>query len=170
MSISLVEFAWRAGIKMGPLMTAVVVDAYEAGHGRLDVKLWGAIRVAHDEGPAVDRGEAQRYLAELPWNASAFLDNESLRFDEGPEGSVRVWAGDPATYVDLHFDEEGDIVRTYTETREHGHEGCVPWEGNFSAYETFGSLRMPTHGEVSWQRPTGSFTYWRGDIVSLDWE
>lgn len=161
-----VAFCWHARVKMKPLLTAVVEDAFEDGHGRLDVRLWGAIPVAHEEGPEIDRGEVQRYLAELAWNPRALIANPALRFDEGSEGAVRVWVGDPSCYVDLHFDERGDIVRTYSETRARGDEGTAPWEGVFEAYDSIGGLRCPRRGHVSWILPEGRFTYWHGEIVS----
>lgn len=165
-----VEFVWHARVRVAPLLTAVVEDAFEAGHGRLDAKLWGALPVAHEEGPAIDRGEVQRYLAELPWNPAAFVENKALCYADGPDGSVRVWVGDMDTYVDLHFDDVGDIVRTYTLTRDRGEEGKAPWEGIFSAYKNYGGLRVPSGGAVSWHLESGKFDYWRGDIIDICWE
>lgn len=163
-----VAFCWHARVKLAPLLTAVVEDAFQDGHGRLDVKLWGALRVAHEEGPLVDRGEIQRYLAELPWNPNALVANPSLHFDAGDDGSVRVWVGDPQCYVDLHFDDEGDIVRTYSTTRPKGDDGPAPWEGRFSDYEPIGGVRVPRRGEVAWILPHGRFDYWRGELLTFE--
>ncbi|MFK7989533.1 MAG: DUF6544 family protein [Sandaracinaceae bacterium] len=166
-SESELAFCWYARLRALPLVTVVVKDAYQDGHGRLDAKVWGAIPVAHDEGPKVDHGQVQRYLAELPWNPRALLANPDLRFGPGPGGAVRVWVGEPSCYVDLHFDERGDIVRTYTETRHRGQEGATPWEGHFSDYGVWGGVRCPARGHVSWILPGGRFTYWRGKVTSV---
>lgn len=160
-----VGFCWHARVKMAPFVTAVVEDAFEGGHGRLDVHVWGKLRIAHAEGPAVDRGEIQRYLAELVWAPQAFLRNAALRFEDRPE-AVRVWAQDPQTYVDLFFDEEGDIVRTFTTTRERGDEGPAPWEGSFFDYAERDGVRVPTRGAVRWLLPEGPYEYWQGEIVA----
>lgn len=165
-----VEFVWHARVKMAPLLTAVVEDAFEGGRGRLDVKMWGAVPFVHEEGPAIDQGEAQRYLAELAWNPAAFVENGSLRYAEGPDGSVRVWVANVETYVDLYFDDDGDIVRTYTLTRSRGEDGPAPWEGICGGYRDFGGLRVPSSGEVSWHLPGGKFEYWRGDFANVRWE
>lgn len=158
-------FCWHARVKMAPLVTAVVEDAFEDGHGRLDVKIFGALPVAHDEGPNVDRGEIQRYLAELPCTPRAILEDPELRFDDGPDGSVRVWVGDPEVYVDLHFDAQGDVVRTYSETRPRGDEGPTPWEGRWSVYETTDDgLRVPRRADVAWLLPEGRFAYWWAEL------
>lgn len=160
-------FCWRARVRMAPLVTAVVEDAFEAGRGRLDVRLWGAIRVMHAEGPELDRGEAQRYLAELPWNPGAVLRNPALRFEARGDEGVRVACGDAQTWVDLRFDAAGDIVGSFSETRHFGERGPTPWEGSFWDYGVLGGLRVPRQGEVSWLLPEGRFTYWRGRIDAL---
>ncbi len=164
-SPSEVAFCWHARVKMAPLVTAVVDDAYEGGHGRLDVKVWGAVPVMHAEGPDIDRGEAMRYLAELPMNPAAILENPSLRWEDGPEGSFRVWTGDPETYVDLHLDREGDVTRIHTRARPRGKDGPSPWEGRFRLYGEAGGVRVPRLAEVSWIFPEGPFTYWRGELT-----
>lgn len=166
MAVDEVAFCWRARATMAPLVTATVVDAYEHGRGRLEVKLWGTLPVVRASGAEIDRGEVQRYLAELPWNPEAILANRALRFDVGPDGATRVWVGGPETYVDLHFDREGDIVRTYSETRARGDDGVAPWEGRFERYDRIGGVRVPMQGEVAWHLPSGRFPYWRGELTA----
>lgn len=163
-----VEFCWHARVSMAPLVTAVVEDAYEDGHGRLDAKIWGRFSVAHDEGPAIDRGEVQRYLAELVWNPVALLRNPALRYEERDDGAIRVSTIDPQIHVDLHFDEHGDVVRTYA-MRDRGDQGTAPWEGQFFEYGERGGVRMPTRGEVAWLLPEGRYTYWYGEILDASW-
>lgn len=163
-----VAFCWHARVKMAPLVTAVVEDAFEDGRGRLEAKLWGLVSVADATGPKVDRGEAERYLAELPWNPLALRHNADLRFGEGEDGTVRVWAFDPDTYVDLRFNDDGDIAGAFTRTRSRD-DGVFPWGGHFSDYRELGGVRIPTKGEVAWHLPSGLFPYWRGEITSLTW-
>lgn len=163
-----VAFCWHARVKMAPLLTAVVEDAYEDGEGRLEAKLWGMIPVADAKGPEIDRGEVERYLAELPWNPLALVNNPALRFGEGEDGPVRIWALDPDTYVDVRFDAQGDICGIFTRTRSHDGE-VDPWEGEFSDYRELGGVRVPTRGQVRWHLPSGSFDYWRGEITALRW-
>lgn len=163
-----VAFCWHARAKMAPLLTAVVEDAYEDGHGRLDAKMWGAVPVAHGEGPDVDRGEVQRYLAELPWNPRAFRENPALRFEARPDRRVRVWTGEPSCYVDLTFDAEGDIAASGCDNRPRGDEGPHRWQGRFFDYVELGGLRVPRRGEVAWLLDEGEFLYWRGEVTGLE--
>ena len=161
-------FVWHARVKMAPLVTCVVEDAYEDGHGRLDAKVLGILPVAHARGVDVDRGEVQRYLAELVWCPAAWTENPALRFRELPDGGVRLWTGDEATYVDLSFDGEGDLVGVSTTTRVRADLGkAQDWEGRFFDYRDFGGLRAPSRGEVGWRTEDGLYLYWRGEITSL---
>lgn len=162
------RFVWKARFRMAPLVTGTVEDAYEDGRGRLDAKLWGLLRMARARGPEVDRGEAQRYLAELPWCPMALLHNPELQYRSLGDDAVRVWIDDEETYVDLRFDAEGDIVGARTETRSRG-DVVQPWEGRFWDYRDFGDLRAPAKGEVHWETPDGPFVYWRGEIVTMRW-
>ena len=159
-------FVWHARFRMAPLVTGVVEDAYEDGTGRLDAHLWGLVRVAHGRGVDVDRGEAERYLAELPWCPLALLHNPQLRYVEVDDRTVRVWVHDPDTYVDLLFDADGDIsgARTTTRVRD---GAAQPWEGRFADYRAFGGIRAPSRGEVWWDGPEGRFVYWRGVVTDL---
>jgi hypothetical protein len=161
-------FVWHARVRMAPMVTAVVEDAYEHRKGRLDAKIWGVFPVAHARGVDVDRGEAERYLAELPWCPLALLHNPGLNFEERDDGGVRVWVHEPNTYVDLRFDAEGDIVGARTTTRMRG-DVCVPWEGRFSRYRDFGGVRAPSAGEVWWETDHEPFVYWRGEVTELGW-
>ncbi len=164
-----VGFCWHARVRMAPLVTVVVEDAFEAGQGRLDAKVWGVLPMAHGRGPSFDRGEAQRYLAELPWNPLAVLRNRELHFGEGEGGSVRVWFQEPQTYVDLRPDADGDVMSAYTTTREIESGKTAPWEGFCADYTNFEGIRMPRRAEVSWVLPEGRFTYYRGTITSCRW-
>lgn len=153
---------------MASLITAVVEDAYDQGCGRLDVKLWGLLPVVRARGPLLDRGEIQRYLAELVWCPMALLHNPDINFESIAEDVVRVWVHDPQTHVDLNFDDSGDIVGARTTTRARG-SILQPWEGRFYDYRDYDGIRAPSRGEVWWETEDGPFVYWRGFVTSLAW-
>ena len=160
-------FRWHARFKMAPLLTGVVEDAFEDGKGRLDAKIWGVIPVAHARGLDVDRGEAQRYLAELPWCPAAIAENPELHFAQRDEHTVRVWVLDETWWVDLQLDADGDIRVASTTTRLR--DGVAqPWAGRFDDYRDFGGVRAPSKAEVWWDGPDGRFTYWRAEITSIE--
>lgn len=163
-------FLWHARVAMAPLVTAVVEDAYEDGHGRLEAKVFGLFRVAKGEaGIDLDRGELIRYLAELAWNPLALVHNAALRFSTSPEGLPRVSIGDDATYVDCAFDAAGDLVEVHTTTRPRGTTGPCPWSGRFLRYAQVGPARIPVEAEVAWVPASGRAPYWRGTIETFAW-
>jgi len=61
-----VEFVWRARFPIARMLALRVDDWYRAGEGALVVRLFG-LPLKRFEGAEVARGEAMRYLAELPW-------------------------------------------------------------------------------------------------------
>lgn len=166
-------FVWHARVKMAPLVTAVVEDAYVDGHGHLEAKVFGFLRVAKGEpGVELDRGELIRYLGELAWNPLALLHNPELRFATAPSGKPRIWAHDEASHVDCTFDDAGDLVAIETTTRAKGTSGTsapTPWSGRFLRHAELGGVRVPVEAEVSWDPPSGRELYWRGHIDSFAW-
>lgn len=162
-------FVWHARARVAPLVTVVVEDAYEDGHGRLEAKLFGAIRVAGGEpGVDLDRGELLRYLAELPFNPLALLHNPDLHFEASSRGA-RVWAGDPTTWVDFSFDDAGLPHEMYAGTRVRGGVGVQPWGARFSEYADMGDAHVPVRAEVWWGEGDAREVYWRGEITDFAW-
>lgn len=162
-------FCWRATFTMARIIPGVVVDRFENGRGHLDAKLLGLIRVAHGEGPTIDRSQLQRYLAEIVWCPMALLHNQALRFQVLSPRCVRLAVRDEETYVDLLFDADGDICGVKTLTRYRG-ATMQPWQGRFAEYRVLEGVRIPTLGEVWWQAPEGRFVYWQGKILRFSLE
>lgn len=162
------EFHWRARWRLPHLIFGTVVDAFQNKCGRLDAKIWGFIPIARGRGADIDRGEIQRYLAELVWCPMAFLHNSELHYKQLSDRLVRVWAFTEDTYIDLTFNNEGDIIGAKTSTRVR--DGSPqPWEGKFYDFKNFGEIRIPSKGEVWWETPEGPFVYWKGCITSIKW-
>src|SRR5947208_4987054 len=142
------EFAWQARFKLGPIIWLDVFDWFRGMDGRLDGRLWGLIPIVKAGGPAVARGEAMRYLAELPWAPQAMVANPALLWQEVEDATVAVATRvhDSVAEVQLHFDSGGDIVRvSATRPRLVGKNTVdTPFSGTFSDYRDFGDVRSPT--------------------------
>lgn len=162
-------FVWDARIDMAPGVWMRVLDAYDGERGVLVARLFGLIPVMRAEGADMDRGEAQRYLAELAWNAGAFGGNRDLVLQAGEDGVRASHADIPGTDVVLRLDADGAIVESFAPRRPmRQKEGSVelPWRGSFSDWEEIDGVFMPRRGAVAWIMPEGPFEYWRGEIVS----
>ena len=86
-------------------------DWYRAGEGALEVRLFG-LPLKRLRGEAVTKGEAMRYLAELPLAPAAMAHNHELEWREVDKKTVEVATSvaGPRLTVLLHFDDAGDVV------------------------------------------------------------
>lgn len=165
-------YVWHATGVMAKVVPVQVVDSYVAGAGLLEARIAGSIRVAHAVGPDIDKGEAMRFLAELPWNPDAMVNATGLTWREVDEHTVEVSMRTQSgvARVSLLFDASGDIVGIEAKDRPWalGNVSAPPrWVGRFSNYKQVGAYRWPGYGEIAWVLPAGEFIYWRGDIVSV---
>jgi len=172
-AVERVEFSWRARFRVAPLISMKVVDWYRAGGGGLTARLWGLIPMMRGGGPEFAKGEAMRYLAELPWNPFAFVANRQLGWreldEQAVDASTRVGAA--AVAVRLHFDADGDIVGSSADSRPRmvGKRTIdTPFSGRFADYREIGGVRVPTRAVVAWELPEGPFPYFRGRITDLE--
>lgn len=174
MALDRVEFAWQANFhNLAPLVSASVRDWYRAGTGGLSVRLWNAIPIVNAGGEQVARGEAMRYLAELPLVPQAMAANSALLWHTIDHSTVEVSTrvGHERVAVSVHFDGDGDIVAMSAAARERGvakKAVATPWSGTFGEYREFDGVRVPTRVEASWLLPEGPFTYFRCTID--DWQ
>jgi len=165
-----VGLTWQARFPLVGPISMRVTDSYHSGQGLLEVRVLG-LPLQRKRGPELARGEAFRYLAEIPWTPHAMLANRELRWRELDARVVEV-----ATDLDgervavrLIFDEHGDIMQTIAERpRVEAGNALTPWIGEYRDYEVLGGVRIPTRGAVRWDLPEGPFTYWRGTITALE--
>src|SRR5689334_17357815 len=135
MSVCEPGFVWLANMQLAPLVYARVIDAYVAGRGLLEARLYGSVPLARAVGPPIDRGELMRYLAELVWIPHAMLHNSQLRWHEIGNDIVEVSVGSPdaPARVRLAF-ANGDIACVEADDRPYSEGGnVVPrrWVGRF---------------------------------------
>lgn len=162
-------FVWQARGTMSGVVPLQIVDAYVAGVGELEVRIAGSIPVASAGGPETAKGEAMRFLAELPWNPDAILNADGLTWRQVDEVRVEVsmeTTGGQAR-VTMLFDQAGDIIAIEAEDRPRAGDTPARWIGRFSGYAEVGPYRFPASGEVAWDLPEGEFVYWRGTMLSV---
>jgi hypothetical protein len=170
MSATTTDFVWFADVEILPLVFVRVLDAHVGGKGVMEVRLFGSLPLVRKTGPEVDRGELQRYLAELAWVPHAVRRNAALRWTMRDDNVVEVRAGEGASAagVDLIF-EYGDLSRVEADDRPHSVAGrIVPsrWLGRFFDYAQTEAGYLPRRAEASWLLPDGPFAYWRGELTA----
>ena len=164
-------FLWQAQQSLGPLPKLQVIDAYIGGQGSLRVRLLGLLGVVNATGPDIDRAEALRYLAELPWAPDAILGNPEIAWhmpdDSHAEAALDV--GGNRAVVRFRFDAAGDIIEVYAPTRpttdDQGNPATCPWQGYFRDYRMIGPRRVPAEAEAGYIRPEGYRAYFQGRIT-----
>ena len=167
-----IDFRWRAWIRMAPLLRARVVDSFENGRGSLIALACGFVPVARSRGPATDKGEAMRGLAELPWRPSAFRETAHLHWAIVEPNTLRGTFDDGRTRASIEFEVDGEgkvlCARARSRPRITGRSVVdTSWSGTFDEYKIVDGVRVPTRAEVAWHPPEGSFPYWRGRICDF---
>lgn len=138
-------------------------DEYVAGHGRLTVRLLGAVPVVRGAGRSYDQGELLRWLGESTLLPTNLLPNAQVSWHALDDRSARLdltYWGQPATYL-VRFNERDEIEQFET-LRHQGTAGLVPWVGRVTRYRELHGVRVPTLLEASWvvggrRQPYGQF-------------
>jgi hypothetical protein len=167
-----IDFRWQARVRMAPLARARVVDSFEDGAGMLKARIFGLVTVASSHGPATDKGEAMRGLAELPWRPFAFREQPGLTWEIVATNKLRAAFDDGQTQASVEFDvdDDGYVLGGFAPDRPRGTGKSVVetgWSGVFSNYRTFDGVRVPSTAEASWNLDEGPFTYWRGRVTEF---
>lgn len=164
-------FVWSVSMEMAPLLTIRGRDRYVEGTGDIDMRLLGAIPVAHKSGGALDQGAMLRYLNETMWFPAAALSPyitwEGVDMNSATATMSYRGVTASATFV---FDEQGKLV-TMTAQRNNDAKGqALPWSTPISDYGQFAGVRVPVAGEAIWRYETGDFSYIRLRVTDLEYD
>jgi len=163
------QFEWRA--RTGPLGLISVTDALKHDEGRLEVRAFGLVRIAHESGGAqLAKGEIMRYLAEIAWAPDAIVDNPHLTWVVVNEAKLSVAYGGGSAHaeVELTLDADGRIGSVFAPDRPRKEgTGFVerPWQGRFLDYRRHEGRWLPFGGEVGWTIGATEFVAWRGELT-----
>jgi len=172
-------FVWDAGIRMAPLVTVRVRDAYDAaGAAGMDAKIASLVTVMSQHATSeLDAASLQRFLAEAVWLPTALLPSENLTWSAIDDCTAQATLADPrsekSVSLQFRFGDQGEIVEVYTPCRFREVDGQfepTPWTGSFRAYEEHDGMMIPMEGDVAWQLPAGPLPYWKGRLVDVEYE
>ncbi|SMX31286.1 DUF6544 family protein [Actibacterium lipolyticum] len=169
-SVGHTAFVWNARVPIGPFSAVRVIDSFTAGTGSLQVWLLGALRVGNATGPWLNKGEAMRYLAELPWFPDAILGNPALRWQVVYADRVRVSTsvGNEDVAVEFLFNAAGDIVEMHAKDRPDDVGGTTvlrDWRGYYRDYGEINGRRIPLSAEVGYDYPDGYEAYFFATVT-----
>jgi hypothetical protein len=168
------HFRWEARMDPGKISSITVIDAYEAGHGSLVVKLGGVLPVKEISGPDVDKAEIQRYLASMAYCPTMLLNHATLECTSVGPSTLRLRdKRDPTgAIVNLEVSEDGcPLVCRGERPRLVGKKVVLTqWSGTTSEFREYDGLRIATRVEAAWRFPEGDFTYFRAEVASIEAE
>ena len=169
-------FDWDGHIQIVPGVNTLVHDTYRSGVGNLHASLLGLFTVAAMHGtPELNQGELMRFFAEAPWYPTALLPSQGVRWEAIDDNSARGTMTDGKTTVSIvfEFNAEGTID-TFRADARYGTFGgklsAMPWVGRLREYTMQDGMYIPLYGEVGWERPTGTWLYFKGEITEIEYE
>jgi len=165
-------FVWEGTVRMGPVPIVRAQDAYHAGEGHMLVKAASLFTVADATGEEMDRGSMVRYLNEMMWFPSAFLeDNISFEAVDATSADVTLTDHGRTATATMFFDSEGRLTNFVA--RRHflvdGRFDLETWSTPITSYGMFEGLRLPDKGKAVWNLADGDFEYIDVTIRELDY-
>jgi hypothetical protein len=163
-------FLWKAQFKLAGLPLLHAQDKYQSGQGHMFGKLAGLFTVFNVRGEKLDQGAMLRYLSEMIWFPSAFLD-ENITWKSRDDHTAEVTFTDHGKSVSglMHFDETGEFTNfTADRYREiDGDFSLDPWATPVERYGVLAGLNLPVHGKAVWNLPEGDFAYVELEITEI---
>jgi hypothetical protein len=168
-------FLWQAKVRPAPLLRIAVRDIYDRNRGNVRVRLLSLIPLGDATGPEIDVSSLIRYLAEMVWFPTAFLDESRIAWDAIDANRARATITDGALRGSLvcTFDGEGRMTGCTTDERFMMAGDRVTrerWTGHYSRYEERGGFRIPTEIEAVWNLAEGDFSYARIRVTGIAYE
>jgi len=169
-------FDWDGHIQMAPGVNVFVHDTYLSGQGNLHASLLGLFTLAKmHHTPELNQGELLRFFAEAAWYPTALLPSQGVRWDAIDDTSARGTLTDGTTTVSLvfRFNSDGTMESFRADARYlifGGKLMAMPWSGRCWDYTVWEGMCIPLSGEVGWERPEGTWLYFKGKIAAIEYE
>ncbi|MBU1099523.1 MAG: hypothetical protein KKA84_03885 [Bacteroidetes bacterium] len=165
-------FVWLADMSLFPGFSMMVRDKCIEGKGEMLGKLFSLFPVVFAEGPKINQGALARYVGEMVWQPSAFLE-EYCKWEEIDSSSARVKVSVSGVEVNgvFTFGDEGKI-ETFVCPRWKGTDGeeMSTYVNYFLEYKNFSGYKVPSRGQAVWREKDGSeFIYWDGCVTEVEY-
>ena len=160
-------FVWDGTLFAGPVPLVRARDLYRAGKGHMLIKAVSAFTVADATGQELDQGEMMRYLNEMMWFPSAFLEG-NVSFEPVDSTSARVSLSDHGRRVTatMFFDADGRLTE-FVGQRYAGGE-LETWSVPVVAYGELAGMQLPTRCKAVWKYARGDQEYIDVTVTELD--
>ena len=166
------QFEWNAQIRLAPLSTIDVRDAYMGGTGSTSASLFGYSFLNERGRPELNAGALQRYLAEAVWFPTTLIGGAGItwRGVDASNAVATIRDGPASASLGFRINTVGEITRIFTRARFRSLKGAyvpTPWVVRCNDYVEADGVCIPARCEVEWLLPEGTLSYWRGRVVGV---
>ena len=165
-------FVWRVHTRMAGFLPITGRDTYAAGSGHMLIKLASLLSIVDARDQKIAQGAMLRFLGEIVWFPSAALSSylEWERLDAQRARATMRHQGVVASAV-FTFDLRGRVVTMNAERYLGGGQEAklTPWSVVCTEWRTIRGVQIPTRGDVRWHPPEGEFSYYRWQILDVEY-
>jgi len=165
-------FIWFANAKVLPLLFLNARDKFSGGRGNMLIKLLSLFKVADARGPEMDQGTLLRYLNEIMWFPTAYLNNY-IRWEPVDHHSAKAtmsYGGVTASAL-LSFNEQCELINFTAERfmANNGQFSKETWSTPIEEYKEINGIRIPVKGTGVWNLKSGDFEYIRLEVTGIEY-
>lgn len=165
-------FIWHASVKPFPFPLVQARDKFYEGKGNMLIKLLSLIEMADASGYEMDQGSLVRYLNEIMWFPTAYL-NDYIQWEPIDSNSAKAtisYKGVTASAA-LYFNKKGELTNFIAERYRDvdGKFSKETWSTPISEYKEINGIRIPIKGEGVWNLSSGDFSYIKLEITDIEY-
>jgi hypothetical protein len=171
-SVNPPRFVWVGTIRKAGFPLVRARDRYWDGKGNMQIQLGTIFTIANTTGTEMDQGSMMRYLSEMIWFPTAFLE-PNVSFEPVDQTSAKVTLTDLGKQVTatMYFDEEGRltdfVAPRYREVS--GTNELDTWSTPVTAYGEYEGFKLPVKGKAVWKLKEGDLEYMDVAIPALEY-
>lgn len=136
------------------------------------IKIPPFITIADARGDEIDQGTLIRYLNEIMWFPTAYL-NDYIQWEsiDSTSAEATITYGGVTASATLYFNENGQMTnfiadRYFTQGDKSSLE---TWSTPIKEYREINGMRLPVKGEGVWKLDSGDFPYIRVEITDIEY-
>lgn len=165
-------FIWNGNLRLLQLPLIKGRDKFCEGKGNMLIKLLPFIKIADASGYEIDQGTLVRYLNEIMWFPTAYL-NDYIEWEPIDSSSAKATIsveGLTASAI-LYFNEKGEMTNFVAERYMTVDDkfSLETWSTPIEKYREVHGIRIPTKGEGVWKLSSGDFNYIRIEIIDIEY-
>ena len=165
-------FIWYGSVKLFSLPLMRVRDKFYEGKGNMLIRLLPFITIADATGDEIDQGTLVRYLNEMMWFPTAYL-NDYIQWEPIDSSSAKATItveGLTASAI-LYFNEKGQMTNFVAERyMSVGDEFSLEtWSTPIGEYKEINGIMVPIKGEAVWKLSSGDFNYVKVEITHIEY-